>query len=118
MASSSTADDIAAHIRGATWPGLVVTFEIDDVAQDITGAAILMQLRATPDAAAAALEFSTAAGDITLSDPTNGVFTVEPAVVDIAPATYSWDFRVTLASGAVYYSPVAEWEICANVSRD
>jgi hypothetical protein len=103
--------------QGDTWSGLTVEFSIDDVAVDLTGASIVMQLRKTFCDKTVALEFSTADGSVLIDSPLTGHFIVQPAIISINPRLYVYDIQVTLASGRVVTIVQGSFNILPTVTR-
>lgn len=71
---------------------------------DITGYSARMQMRTSHGAAATALDLSTGGGEITLSDPTAGEYTVtvdDATTAALTPGSYVYDFESVDTGGAV-----------------
>ena len=110
------------HYRGTTWGG--VTFGITEqlvengpfTPVNLTGYSVLMQLRLSENDIVA-YEFSTSAGTVTIPAPLSGNITVPSQKVDIAPAIYVFDIRLTDSAGIVTVPIRDKWEITGNISR-
>lgn len=103
--------------QGDTWQGLTCQFLIDDVAVNLTGALIKMQLRKTVCDTAVALEFTTEDASIVIDNPLTGHFSVEPRIIDIPAKKYAYDIEVTLSSGRVVTIVEGNFTITATVTR-
>ncbi|WP_035606258.1 hypothetical protein [Haloferula sp. BvORR071] len=103
--------------RGDTWAGWSqVEILVNDEALDLTGAAILMQFRRSHTSPEVAKEFSTGNG-ITITAPTEGKFSVAPAILDMVASTYVFDVQLTLASGRVLTPISGTFTLTPDVSR-
>ena len=79
----------------------VTVYDNDDVVVDITGATITWELSLNVDSAA--LISKTVGSGITLSDPTNGVFTItlDPTDTDSLSGRYYHEAEITDSSGDI-----------------
>lgn len=89
-------------IEGDRWDGAVVTVTVNAVLSDLTGLTIEMAIR-YPGRTDNALLLSTATGDITLSDPANGEFTIDPMTVSLPVGEYRHAITISYASGPKTY---------------
>jgi len=108
--------NIKDHITGDTAPGFNVNFQIDDSDVDLTDAVIEMQVRLQPDGAVA-LEYSTTAGTITITDAAGGDFTIDAVDVDIEPGNYYYDIQVTTSDDTIRTILQGRWKILQDVTR-
>lgn len=107
--------DIRRHRKGDTFEALTFNYVVNGSPSDLTGAAILMDLRVTPQTAPA-LTLSVGSG-ITITDDTGGVFNIDKQIIDIAPAEYLYDIEITFASGDVKTWVSGNWTIFQDISR-
>lgn len=103
--------------QGDTWEGFTAEFLINNVAVDLTGALIRMQLRKGYCDSVVALEFSTEDGTILIDSPLNGEFSVEPRIIDITAKQYVYDLEVTLQDGRVITIIQGKFTILPTVTR-
>jgi hypothetical protein len=90
------------HVKGDTWAGLVVTYlDGGGLPIDITGCVIAMKFRYNCKTGTEVDELTTAGGEITLSDPTAGEFTIEPLDINWAIGEYYWDIQITYTDAVV-----------------
>jgi hypothetical protein len=102
--SSSTADFRPAQYNIQLWrnDSWVQTFAItaDNVAVDLTGSTITIQVRKTANATAVDLSLSTGGNGITIAGASNNQIVLNK-VVNIAAGNYLYDMNVTFPSGVV-----------------
>jgi hypothetical protein len=102
--SSSTADFRPAQYNIQLWrnDSWVQTFAItaDNVAVNLTGSTITIQVRKTANATAIDLSLSTGGNGITISGVGNNQIVLNK-VVNIAAGNYLYDMNVTFPSGVV-----------------
>ena len=92
------------HIKGDTFDGVLFTVLVNDVALDLTDAAVDMDLRLTPTTTIVAKTFSTDNGGITIQTPkTDGKFLINAQIVNIDAADYYYDIEITLSNGMENY---------------
>lgn len=103
--------------RGDTWQGAQFTISLNSVALDLTGAAIVMQLRKTASDTEVILQFSSSAGSIVITNPTGGAFAINPVIIDVAPRVYDYDVEITLSDGRVITPITGLFEIVKDVTR-
>ena len=103
--------------RGSTWAGLTIEFKIDDVAVNLTGASIYMQIKTEACTDTSIVEFSTTAGTINIDNPLSGHFSIEPTIFNIIPKIYYYDIRVEQANDRVDYIVGGTFTITSNVTR-
>jgi len=105
------------HQRGTTWAGFQVEFLIDDVAVNLTGATIAMQVKKDSCDSQNEIDFLSSDGTISITDPTNGIFSIVSCIIDIPPRIYYYDIYVKTSSGAVYYPVSGRLTITENTTR-
>lgn len=102
--SSSTADFRPAQYNIQLWrnDSWVQTFAItaENVAVDLTGSTITIQVRKTANASVVDLSLSTGGNGITISGVGNNQIVLNK-VVNIAAGNYLYDMNVTFPSGVV-----------------
>ncbi len=102
--SSSTADFRPAQYNIQLWrnDSWVQTFAItaDNVAVNLTGSTITIQVRKTANATAIDLSLSTGGNGITIAGASNNQIVLNK-VVNIAAGNYLYDMNVTFPSGVV-----------------
>lgn len=87
---------------------------------DITGWEVRMQVRSEQAATTTLLDISTVSGEITLSDPTNGEFTI--TLSDTVTSAFSWvvgvyDIELESPGGVVYELLYGTVETIGEVTR-
>ena len=100
------------HRRGDTYQGAAFSFSLNGSPLDLTGAAVLMQIKKNSADSTAVLEFTEADG--TIDDNT---FALSPVIIGVAPRAYVYDLQITLASGRVITPVSGTFEILSDVSR-
>ena len=106
------------HVKGDTFNGVLFTVTVNDVAFDLTGATITMDVRPTKTGSVVAT-YSTTTTGITISSPsTAGKFTFDEQIIDIAAAKYVYDIEIELSSGTVKTYIWGNWEITQDVTYD
>ena len=88
--------------KGDTYDGVQFTLlnTEDSSPIDITGAAIKTQFRYNSKIGKVQKEITNGAG-ITISDATNGVFSIDPFLIDWPANTYYFDVEMTFPNGVV-----------------
>jgi hypothetical protein len=81
--------------RGDTFKQTDFQINVNDVALNLTGADVKMQLRKEPGGVVA-LEVP-----ITIFDAVNGEFCIDEQIIDIQACSYRYDIQITQASGEV-----------------
>lgn len=109
------------HKKGDTFLGTQITVSLNGETIDTSLYEVRMQLRRRAEKNAdVAFEFNSDGehdGDITLGD--NGVITLEPVIIDIAPGKYFYDIEFTLIStGKVRTWVEGYWIIETEVTQD
>jgi len=90
------------HIKGDTFDEVAFSIKINNVALDLTGATIKMQLKKSSDLSTASLSLtSVGSAGITITSPTSGLFKINEQIIDIEVFNYAYDIQLTLASGVV-----------------
>jgi hypothetical protein len=90
------------HIKGDTFDEVAFSIKINNIALDLTGAVIKMQLKKSSDLTIALLSFtSVSAAGITITNATGGLFKINQQIIDIEVFNYAYDIQLTLANGVV-----------------
>jgi len=110
--------NIPAHKSGDTWKGISgITIYRNGSALNLTDAKVEMQVRFQIDAPAV-LEFSTDNDTIQVFAPISGIIVIPEQVVDVPPAKYQYDLKVTLPSGEVKTFLEGKWEITSHITKN
>ena len=103
--------------NGNTFNGVQITMSRDvngvDTPIDLTNAIFSMQLKASRSSNPVK-EFSKGNG-ITVVSPTEGVIQVDKFLVDLAPAKYLYDLKVTFPNGDVFTYITGTFEVKQNL---
>lgn len=103
---------------GDDWDGIAsVSYIINNVAQDLTGSLIRMQVKTHPRSPEWVAQWTTTDGSIQITDALNGLFRVVGRKIDFAPGLYAWDIEVTLATGKTKTVADGRWRITQDVTR-
>jgi hypothetical protein len=89
------------HIKGDTFDEVAFSIKINNVALDLTGATIKMQLKKTSNSVAILSFTSAGSAGITITSPSAGLFKINEQIIDIEVFNYAYDIQLTLASGVV-----------------
>jgi hypothetical protein len=90
--------DFPKHIKGDTWRTTTFTVTVNDLAKDLTGATIDMNVR---DCNAVSWLDMTNGTGITITDAANGVFQIDQQTLDIPAGLYSYDIQITDSDGVI-----------------
>lgn len=88
--------------KGDTFSGVRFTIKDKetDTGIDLTDATIKMQFRRNSPTGTVVEELTEIDG-ITIEDAVNGIFTVDPFLIDWTPADYHYDIQITFLGGVV-----------------
>lgn len=89
------------HIKGDTFDEVAFSIKINNIALDLTGATIKMQLKKSSDSPASLSLTSVSSAGITITSPSAGLFKINEQIIDIEVFNYAYDIQLTLASGVV-----------------
>jgi len=89
------------HIKGDTFDEVAFSIKINNIALDLTGATIKMQLKKSSDSPASLSLSSVSSAGITITSPSAGLFKINEQIIDIEVFNYAYDIQLTLASGVV-----------------
>jgi hypothetical protein len=110
--------DIPAHKAGDTWKGIAgITISRNGSAIDLTNATAKMQVRFQIDSPVV-LEFSSDDDTIMFVNPTSGILDIPAQIVDVPPATYVYDLKLTLSTGEVKTWLEGKWPITSHVTQN
>lgn len=90
------------HIKGDTFDEVTFQLKINNVAVNLTGAVIKMQLRKKYSDIVAALSLTSASSvGITITNAATGEFKINQQIIDIEVYNYVYDIQITFSSGIV-----------------
>lgn len=92
------------HLKGDTFDEVNFEVKINNVAVDLTGAVLKMQLRkdAYDHTTAPTLSLTSVANaGITITQPTLGKFKINQQIIDIEVFNYFYDIQLTFSNGVV-----------------
>ena len=93
--------NLTPHKRGDTYMGAEFTLSYSDGSHpDLTGASIVMKFRKR-NAPNKVYTFSTATGELTITDEMGAKFTIDEQVIAWDSGLYDYDVQITFASGYV-----------------
>jgi hypothetical protein len=104
------------HRRGDTWAGFEsFIIKVNNTPVDLTNASIKIDFRKQIDSPVA-LTLSTANGSVVLSNPSQGIFSIPPRIINIPFGIYLYDIQVTYPNGVVTTYVEGTWEIVADIT--
>lgn len=107
------------HVTGDTFNGVLFTVYVNDVALDLTGAEINMDLRETPDGTLIQRYTTVDDGGLTILDPpTDGKFQFDRQVVSVTAGVYVYDIEIILSDGTIKTYISGKWNISKDVTHD
>jgi hypothetical protein len=89
------------HYRGTTFDDMPFTLKKNNVAINLTGTVIKMQLRKVSGGEIFLNLTSVASAGITITNAVGGVFKINKQIIDIEPFNYLYDIQITFPNGAV-----------------
>ena len=106
------------HIKADTFDQVNFELKINDVAKNLTGAIIRMQLRKTADDTTPALSLtSVASAGITITSPTTGLFRINTQIIDIPVYDYVYDIEIKFADNTVKTYVAGIFSITQEITR-
>lgn len=106
------------HIKGDTFDGATFEIKFDNVAVNLTGVVIRMQLRRNPEDASAALSItSVASAGITITNAVSGQFRINKQIIDIPVGKYCYDMQFTFTNGDVKTYVDGNFTITPEITR-
>lgn len=107
--------DIPEHISGDTWCGITtISFIRDSSALDLTDAYLEMQVRTSFDSPLVLTLNTSNSGIVVMNPPLSGMVTFPRQVIDIPPANYNYELRLTLPTGEITTYMSGIWKILPN----
>ena len=88
-------------LRGDTFKEYPFEILIDNVALNLTGAIIKMDIKKDACSLPALTLTSVSNNGITITDAVNGEFKINQQIISIPAGNYQYDIQITLANGAV-----------------
>jgi hypothetical protein len=90
------------HIKGDTFDEVAFSIKINNIALDLTGAVLKMQLKKNSNDVSPSLSLtSVGSAGITINNATGGLFKINQQIINIEVFNYVYDIQLTLASGVV-----------------
>ena len=90
------------HIKADTFDQVNFELKVNNVAKDLTGATIRMQLRTNADNTTPALSLtSVGSAGITITSPVSGLFRINAQIIDIPVYDYEYDIEIRFADNTV-----------------
>lgn len=110
--------DFPEHRRGDTFVGIRFTLEVNGAPLDLTGATITMDLR-KQGKTVRSLRISTkeSIGGITIITPEEGIFEIDPQIIDVPAGVYDYDIEFELANEDVKTYIYGIWPIIQDVTN-
>ena len=106
------------HIKADTFDQVNFELKINNVAKNLTGAIIRMQLRMTADDTTPALSLtSVASAGITITSPTTGLFRINTQIIDIPVYDYEYDIEIRFADNTVKTYVQGIFSITQEITR-
>ena len=106
------------HIKADTFDQVNFELKINNVAKNLTGAIIRMQLRKTADDTTPALSLtSVASAGITITSPTTGLFKINTQIINIPVYDYEYDIEIAFADGTVKTYVAGIFSITQEITR-
>ncbi len=88
-------------LRGDTFKEYPFEILIDNVALNLTGAVIKMDIKKDACSLPALTLTSVSNNGITITDAVNGEFKINQQIISIPAGNYQYDIQITLSNGAV-----------------
>jgi len=106
------------HIKADTFDQVNFELKINNVAKNLTGAIIRMQLRTNPNDATPALSLTSVGGaGITITSPTAGLFRINTQIIDIPVYDYEYDIEIKFADNTVKTYVQGIFSITQEITR-
>lgn len=104
------------HYKGDTLDQINFTIQEDGTPVDLTGVQILTQFKVKAKDNTSVLQLSTASG-LTLTDAANGIYSIDPFILDIKTGTYIYDAQFTFIDGRVKTYHCGNLPIVQDITR-
>jgi hypothetical protein len=106
------------HIKADTFDQVNFELKINNVAKNLTGAIIRMQLRTNPNDTTPALSLTSVGGaGITITSPTAGLFKINSQIIDIPVYDYEYDIEIKFADNTVKTYVQGIFSITQEITR-
>lgn len=105
------------NIKGDTFEQVSFEVKVNDVAVDLTGAVIKMQLRKEYGGVIGLSLTSVANAGITITNAALGSFKINQQVINIPPYNYLYDIEIHFADGTVKTWISGNFQILNDVTR-
>jgi hypothetical protein len=106
------------HIKADTFDQVNFELKINNVAKNLTGAVIRMQLRTNPNDTTPALSLTSVSGaGITITSPNTGLFKINAQIIDIPVYDYEYDIEIRFADNTVKTYVQGIFSITQEITR-
>jgi hypothetical protein len=106
------------HIKGDTFDQVAFELKINNVAVNLTGAVIRMQLRKNANESTPALSLTSASSaGITITNAALGQFKINKQIIDIPVFDYLYDIQFTFSGGDVKTYIKGNFDITSEITR-
>ena len=103
------------HIKGDTFAGVQFEVLVNNAPLDLTGASIRMYLKKTMIRGEQHI-YSTANNRLTLTNPSQGIFTFNQQTIDIESGDYVYDIEITMPNNNVHTYIRGNWRILKDIT--
>jgi len=97
--SSDDLNELLATVQNDTWTGISSVTVTPAPASPL--ASVIMAFKVDPSATAPALQLTSAASQITITNAATWTFSVPPQALALTPGTWYWQIQTTSAAGTV-----------------
>lgn len=104
------------HYKGDTFKQIPMTYKVNGVAQDLTGAIIRMQLRKEKDGVSYLELTSVGNAGITITNASAGSFKINTQIIDIQAGNYTYDIEFNI-NGVIETLIKGDFIITNDVTR-
>jgi hypothetical protein len=105
------------NIKGDTFEQVPFEVKINNVAVNLTGAIVKMQLRKECGGVIGLTLTSVASAGITITDAVNGKFKINKQIIDIPSYNYYYDIEIKFADGTVKTWIDGMFNIICDITR-
>ena len=103
--------------RGDTFDEVLFELKKDNVAINLTGATIRMQLRKAPGGPVFLNLTSVSSAGLTITDATAGKFKINTTIINLEANVYLYDIEITFSSGEVRTWVSGQFTILNDITR-
>ena len=103
--------------RGDTFDEVLFELKKDNVAINLTGATIRMQLRKAPGGPVFLNLTSVSSAGITITDATAGKFKINSTIINLEANVYLYDIEIAFASGEVRTWVSGQFTVLNDITR-